>query len=171
MTTTAVPQFHEKRFRLAEMDALFQEYIGGPNIVDVGETLRLMLGDYFYGEVPITHQPHFTMDDRTIVFPMGTTEQPLDQETLTQCADLMGEIFWTLADTITTNVLQVNPTYSHRPHECFYKFFPQTRELVVYTPVLPGMNNPFLAQLDGRAVFMTCIGFLPSWLNNAVTTA
>lgn len=171
--TSAVPQFNEKRIRLSDMDALFQEYVGGPSVVDVGETLRVMLGDYFYGEPPVTLQPHFTMEDRTIVFPLGVVEPPLDQGTLADCADLMGEIFWSLADTINTMVLFVNQNYSHRPNECFYKFFPATRELVVYTPVVPGLpqSQPLLAPLDGRAVIMTCMGFLPSWIANAISPA
>ncbi|BAW19273.1 hypothetical protein [Ralstonia phage RP31] len=167
--TTAVPQYHEKRLRLSEMDAMFQEFIGGPAVVDVGETLRVMLGDYFYGEALTTNQPHFTMEDRTIVFPYGVNEAPFDAKTMADCADLMGEIFWAMNDTITTTLLQVTPDYTHKPSECLYKFFPATRELVVYTPVLQGLVSPVvLAPLDGRAVITACHDFLPSWLKAAV---
>jgi hypothetical protein len=164
--TTAVPQYHEKRITLVEMDAMFREYIGEPGVeVDVGETLRLMLGDFFYGEVPTTTQTYFTLHDRIIVFPPGVGQFPFDLQTLMGATDLLGEIFWKLVDFITHMALAVTPDYTHKPHECFYRFYPQSRMVVVYTPVLPGLLYPLqFAQLDGRAVIATCADTLPSWL-------
>jgi hypothetical protein len=164
--TTAVPQYHEVRVTLSEMDSLFEEYIAGPEIIDVGETLRVMLGDYFYGEPSIPRGPFHSEQDRTIVFRIGVQYLGLD---FAGAIDAMGEIFWALADTISHRVLMVNQSYSHRPNECFYKFFPATRELVVYTPVLPGLPaNMTRVPLEGLAVITVCAETIPSWLRNAV---
>lgn len=175
---SAIPQYHEKRISLAELDHQFREYIGGPDVVDVGETLRVMLGDYFYGEPPGTLKPHYTVEDRTLVFPFYTTGglapqgpvAPLGPLELAGAIEILGEIFWSLAETITHRALMVTPMYTHRPNECMYKFYPETRELVVYTPVLADVNYPGLVALDGRAVITGCVGFLPSWLASAFPT-
>lgn len=165
---TAVPQYHEKRITLSEIDYAFREFIGGPDVVDVGETIRIMLADYFYGELIAVPNASHTEQDRTIVFPLGmgiTLEGP----ELANAIEMLGEIFWSIADTISHRVLMVTQEYSHRPNECFYKFFPLTRELVVYTPVLEGLPlNPAFIALDGRAVMAACADTLPSWLR--VTT-
>lgn len=169
-----IPNYHEKRVRLTEMDGLLEEFIGGATTIDVGETTRVMLADYFYGEQLVPLQLHFTMEDRTIVFAKGLSEIPLSQADLVDGAELLGEIFWAMADRITNDIMAVSPTYSHRPNECMYRFYPDTRELVVYTPVLPVNAYPLgsvyasLAPLDGRAVITSCIGFLPQWLRAAV---
>lgn len=166
--TTAVPQYHEVRITLTDIDALFQEYIAGYEVIDIGETLRVMLGDYFYGEpaAPAAHLSFHTDQDRTLVFRLGTAVHGLD---LANAIDVLGDIFWAMADTITHRALQVNQDYTHRPNECFYKFFPATRELVIYTPVLPGQAfNSLRLPLEGLAVFMTCRDTLPSWLRNSV---
>jgi hypothetical protein len=162
--TTAIPQFHEVRITLSEMNPLFEEFIAGPDIVNVGETLRVMLGDYFYGEPPVTSNPYYTDQDRTIVFQFGVDQPCIDT---VGAIEAMGEIFWTMADTISNRVLMVNPEYSHRPSDCFYKFFQHTRELVVYTPVLTGQPyNVVRVPLDGLAVITVCKETLPSWLRN-----
>lgn len=163
--SSAVPQFHEKRTRLDEMVQSFTEFIGGYEVIDIAETIRVMLGDYFYGEPVIpAGRTFYTDQDRTLVFPMlrGQTLQGIE---LTNAIDLLGEIFWTLTDNITNRMLAVTPTYAHRPSDCFYKFFPATLELVVYTPVLDGVVYPLeLMPLDGRAVIAACSDTLPSWL-------
>ena len=166
--TTAVPQYHEVRITLTEIDALFQEYIGAGDVVDIGETLRIMLGDYFYGEpiAPAAYLNSYTDQDRTLVLRPGIV---LQFQELTNAIDLLGDLFWSLADTITHRALQVTPEYSHRPNECFYKFFPMTRELVIYTPVLPGQAfNSLRVPLEGLAVIMTCRDTLPSWLRESI---
>lgn len=165
MMGTFVPQFHEKRLTLTDMEASFREFIGGPDIVDVDETVRIMLADYFYGDqVPVSLGRHsYTENDRTLVFPIGRLPTLTPQE-LSAAVDTMGEIFWTLADTISHRVLPVNETYSHKPNECFYKYFPMSKELVVYTPVLEGvLYPPGLLPLDGRAVIAACAETLPSY--------
>ena len=145
---------------------MFQEYIAGSDVVDVGETVRVMLGDYFYGEPPAPIGLSYTCQDRTIVF---RPERMLAEPDLSQAIELLGDIFWSLADTITHRALQVTPEYSHRPNECFYKFFPMTRELVIYTPVLPGQAfNSLRVPLEGLAVIMTCRDTLPSWLRESI---
>lgn len=165
---SAIPQYHEKRISLAELDHQFGEFIG-PGMVDVGATLRVMLADYFYGDILQPVQPSVTLHDRTLVFPLtgAPAWTPLE---LQHAIDVVGEIFWSLAETITHRALMVTPMYTHRPNECMYKFYPETRELVVYTPVLADVNYPGLVALDGRAVITGCVGFLPSWLASAFPT-
>lgn len=166
--TTAVPQYYEVRITLTDVESLFHEYISGVNAIDIGETLRVMLGDYFYGEPPAPsgHLNYHTDQDRTLVFKPGFAMHGAD---LTNAIDMLGDIFWSLADTVTHRALQVSHDYSYRPNECFYKFFPMTRELVIYTPVLPEqMFNTLRVPLEGLAVIMTCRDTLPSWLRNSV---
>lgn len=166
MMLTLVPQFHEIRLTLVEADASFREFIGGPDVVDVGETVRVMLADYFYGDRITPAGLHYTNADRTIVFPLGKGQTLIGLE-LSSAIEVMGEIFWTLADFITQKVMMVNENYQHRPNECFYKFYPMTRELVVYTPVLQDfLYHPSLVSLDGRAVIATCFDTIPSFLSN-----
>ncbi len=168
---TAIPQFHEKRITLNEMKPLFEEFmqssvpaLGCLPEIDIPETVRLMLGDYFYGEVPETLQVKCVLHDRTIVLTPGYAP-PSDMSAMLQNLDELGAIFWAMADTISHRVLAVTPTYAHRPHECFYKFFPETMELVVYVPVLAGVQYPpGFAALDGRAVIASCADTLPSFL-------
>jgi hypothetical protein len=179
MSQSAIPQYHEKRLSLQELDHQFTEYIGAASVIDIGETLRVMLGDYFYGEPPSTSKPHYTVEDRTLVFPFFTTGGiapqgpvvPLNQQELAGAIEALGEIFWSLADMITHRALMVqlpgNQAYNHRPNECLYKFYPETRDLVIYTPVLQGVTYPGFVPLDGRAVITGCLGYLPSWLASA----
>lgn len=165
MMTTNVPQYYENRMVLTEMDGLFEEFVGGPTVVDIGETLRVMLGDYFYSEPPIPNGYYYTDQDRTIVFARGAG-YALQGQDLAVAIDALGEVFWTLADLITNRMLRTDQHYTHRPNECFYRFFPATRELVVYTPVMMELFRPDLVALDGRAVMVICAGTLPSWLRN-----
>lgn len=164
--STNVPEFHEKRLRLVEMEQNFHEFIGGPDKIDVDETMRLMLADYFYGDL-IDPAPGYNVHrehDRAIVFPLGKLPTMSPQE-LSAAIDTLGEVFWTLTDNIAHRMLAVNTDYAHRPNECFYKFYPMSKELVVYTPVLEGVvYQPNLAKLDGRAVMTVCADTLPSWM-------
>lgn len=165
---STIPQFHEIRLTLSEIDSSFREFIGGPDVVDIGETVRVMLADYFNGEI-ITEVPGrstYTYRDRTIVFPDGKG-CTMDDNNLIAAIEVYGEIFWSLTDLITHKVLRVNSTYEHRPNDCFYKFFADTRTLVVYTPVLQGVDYPTtLGTMDGRAVMTACIDTLPLHLRN-----
>lgn len=161
--TTDIPHYHESRIILSEMNSVFEEFIGGPDVIDVGETLRVMLGDYFYGEPLVPLGPHYTNQDRTLVFPFGVG-QTLHGIELDNSIEALGEIFWTVADIITNKVLRATSFYTFRPNECFYKFFPHTRELIIYTPVFVEIPRPGLAALDGRAVMQACSETLPSHL-------
>lgn len=166
MMGTLVPQFHEKRLTLSDMEASFCEFIGGPDVIDIDETVRLMLADYFYGEqIPATlGRQTYTEHERTLVFPIGKLPTMSAQE-LSGAIDTLGEVFWTMADTISHRVLPVTDTYSHRPNECFYKYFPMSKELIVYTPVMDGVfYPPGLVALDGRAVMAACVDTLPAHL-------
>jgi hypothetical protein len=168
MMETVVPQFHEKRINLSAMEDSFREFIGGPDLIDIDETLRLMLADYFYGEqAPVTLGRHsYTEHERTLVFPIGKLPTMSPQE-LTQAIDTLGEVFWTMADNITHRVLPVTESYSHRPSECFYKYFPMSKDLVVYTPVMQGVfYPPGIMPIDGRAVITACVDTLPSHLRS-----
>lgn len=158
-----IPHYYENRITLVEMDSMFQEFVGGPHIVDIGETIRVMLADYFYGELIAVPRASHIEQDRTIVFPSGYG-YTLQGQDLSNAMSALGEVFWALADLITERVLRVNENYTHRPNECFYKFFPFTRELIVYTPALLEAPRFGLVPLDGRAVMLTCQETLPSWL-------
>lgn len=162
--SSSIPNYHEVRITLTDLESTLLHYIGGSTVINVGETMRVMLGEYFYGEPPLTMYPHYTSMDRTLVWPLaGQTLHGID---LDNAIDLMGDIFWSMADTITNNALAVNNQYTHRPTDCFYNFFPDLRVLVVYVPVMDGVvYNLNLLQLDGRAVIETCKKTLPSWLN------
>ena len=165
---TAVPQYREVRLNLVDVDTHIREYIGGPEILNIGETMRLMLGDFFYGEVPPTSFPFYQEVDRIIVWP--STGQTLVAQQLFNAIDSLGEIFWAVCDTITNTAMRVTPEYTHKPTDCFYKFFPETRTLVVYVPVLENFTYyTHQVPMDGRAVFAICADTLPSWLRAPVT--
>lgn len=161
---SVIPQYHERRLILTELDAGFREFIGGPDVIDIGQTIRVMLGDYFYGEpAEVYGQDVYTQEDRTLVFPM-LAGCLLTQEQLDGAIEMLGDIFWTMSDMINTRVLMLSPEYTHRPSDCFYKFFPATFELVVYVPVMQGFNYAInLAPFDGRAVITACQDTLPSY--------
>lgn len=161
---TAVPQFHEIRIRLADILPLFTQHIGHTDVFDVAETTKYMLADYFYGEpvVPFGRDV-FVIGDRALVFQFGKKDV-LPNTELHGAIDVIGDIFWDVVDRLNT-ALAVSPAYNHRPSDCFYKFFPLTYELVIYTPVLAGVSyNPQLIAMDGRAVMVACMETLPSWL-------
>lgn len=157
-----IPDYYELRLTLTEIENLLVQTIGGTSVINVGETMRVMLGEYFYSEPAKTIYPHHTSCDRTIVWPlMGQT---LFGQDLTNAIETIGDIFWVLADTIQGYILRVNSHYDHKPSECFYHFHPDTKVLVAYVPVIAGINDLTLqAKLDGRAVVQTCAATLPSW--------
>lgn len=163
---SAIPQYHEIRLTLSEMDAAFNEFVGGPDVVDVGQTIDLMLRDFFYGELaqpPLCYQS-YSDQDRILVFPLGKG-CTLAGNDLNIAIDNLGEIFWSMNDFITSRVLKLTPDYTHRPSDCLYKFFPMSRELVVYTPVIQNFTYPLhLVPLDGRAVITACVDTLPTHL-------
>lgn len=161
-----IPQFHEIRITLTELDAGFREFIGGPDVIDIGQTIGLMLRDYFNGEVVTSVFGYQTYSDRdrTLVFPFGKdcTFNPME---LATAIEVYGEIFWSMADLITNKVLRLTVDYVHKPSECFYKFFPATRELVVYTPIIADFTYGMtLTAFDGRAVITACADTLPPHL-------
>jgi hypothetical protein len=167
-----VPEFHEQRLTLTEMEHNFREFIGGPELIDIDETMRLMLADYFYGDF-IEPSPGHTVHrehDRALVFPFGKLPTMNPQE-LTAAIDTLGEVFWTLTDTIMNRMLRVSANYEHRPNECFYKFYPMSKELVVYTPVMEGiLYPPTLHKLDARAVMVVCADTLPSYMKTVLNS-
>lgn len=167
--TSAIPQYHERRMTLTETANAIAELIGGPQVVDIGQTIRIMLADYFYGDLIAVPNMSHTVQDRTIVFPPGRG-YTLSGPDLDMAIEMLGEIFWAMADGISNSVLLVNAGYSHKPNECFYKFYPETLQLVIYTPVLEGLilfNAP--VPLDGRAVILACQDTLPSWLQKSAS--
>ena len=164
---TAIPQYHERRLTLTEIDSGFREFIGGPDVIDIGQTIRVMLGDYFYGEpVEVCSQDVYKQEDRVLVFPMllGCT---LNQAQLDGAIEVLGDLFWSMADMINTRVLMLTPDYTHPPGNCFYKFFPETLELVVYVPIIPEFNYAApIVPFDGRAVVTACRDTLPSYFRS-----
>lgn len=161
--STLIPNYYELRLTLTDIVSSLTHYVGNDSVINVGETLRVMLGDYFYGEPSKTMYQTYTSEERTLVWPlMGQT---LFGQDLADAIDVLGEVFWTLADTLNAYVLRVNDHYDHRPSDCFYHFHPDSKVLVVYVPVIPGINDMVLqTQLDGRAVIQTCFATLPSFL-------
>lgn len=163
---TPAPQYYEVRLNISEMDDLFAEYVGCISAIDVGETLRVMLADYFYGEQLAPNGNAYTQQNRTLVLQHGAE---LSNQDIDNAITALGDIFWVLADTITNRALQVSMTYTHRPNECFYNFFPATRELVIYTPVMTDrIHNSLRVPLDGFAVMVVCKNTLPSLLRGTV---
>lgn len=162
MTGFHTPEYQEVRIWLTDADQFLEEYVGSRGQINYGETIRIMLKDFFYGEFETTLFPHQTMHDRTIVFNTGPGSYPIPN--LLQAFEALGDVFWHIADTITERVLKLTPYYTYKPSECFYKFFPDTRALVVYLPVLDSVVcNPLVRPLNGHAVVLTCSEFLPSW--------
>jgi hypothetical protein len=94
----------------------------------------------------------------------------MTQEQLDGAIEILGDLFWNMADMINTRILMLTPDYTHPPGNCFYKFFPTTLELVVYVPVVPGFNYALnLVEFDGRAVVTACKDTLPSYFRSALT--
>lgn len=161
MTESAIPNYYEVRLSLADISGMMSMFVGDNTRISVNETIRLMLGDFFYGEIPITYLPCSRAHDRTIVWPL--TGQTMFGEELNEAFINLGEVFWNLADTITRRVLWASNHYQHQPHTCFYKYFPDTNTLVTYVPIILGIvTPPFVAQLPGSAVVVTCASTLPT---------
>jgi hypothetical protein len=165
-----IPEFHEKRITLGDIRTQILETVGGPEVIDIGQTIRVLLADYFYGEdLDTPGYSTYTINDRKLVFAQGVT---LPNINVVDAIDMLGDVFWSLEALISMRVLQLTPEYTYKPSECLYKFFPDTLELVVYTPVLAGFIYPpqFVA-LSGIAVMTTCRDFLPSFLRDKVIQA
>lgn len=160
---SSIPNYHEVRLTLTEIENMIIGHVGDNSVVNIAETIKVMLGDFFYGEPTKTFYPHHTSLDRTIVWPLFG--QTLFGVELQDAIENLGEVFWHLANTLIANVLTVNESYSHRPSDCFYMFYPDSRVLVVYVPVTVISGNSFgLVELDGRAVVETCRSTLPNYL-------
>lgn len=157
-----LPNYQEGRITLTDVREVLECYVGDNSIINVNETLRLLLGQFFYGETPTTIFPVTNDCERTIVWPV--TGQTLFGSVLVDAMNNLGGVFWSVADKITNQLLTVRADYQHRPEVCFYKFFPDTCLLVVYVPVIPGvMGEHNLMQLAGPAVVTVCAETLPSY--------
>lgn len=165
---TYIPQYHEIRLTLFELVPMFNEYVGNSRNIDIGKTIDIMLRDYFYGEIvtEVLGQQTYSANDRTLVFPFGKGCE-LNPLELNTAIDNYGDVFWMMADTISNAALKLTPLYTHKPSDCFYKFFPDTLELIVYTPVINGFDYSLtIMRMDGRAVMTVCKDFLPPHLRN-----
>lgn len=156
---SAIPDYYETRLSLYDIAAMISTYIGDSTRININETIRLMLGDYFYGEVPVTYLPSTRAIDRTIVWPM--TGQTMVGPELQEAFINLGEVFWNLADTITRRVLWHSDSYQHPPSNCFYLFFPDTCTLVTYVPIVAGVTPLLTVPIPGAAVVTTCAATLP----------
>lgn len=160
MADSAIPNFYETRLSLSDISVMISSYIGDNTLININETIRLMLGDYFYGEIPITYLPTSRAFDRTIVWPI--TGQTIFGAELQEAFLNMGEVFWNLADMITRRVLWLSDSYQHPSSNCFYKFFPDTCTLVTYVPIVLGVTSPLVIPIPASAVVLTCASTLPT---------
>lgn len=160
MVDSAIPNYYETRLTLSDISIMIANYIGDSTKININETIRLMLGDYFYGEIPVTYLPSSRAFDRTIVWPM--TGQTIFGAELQEAFINMGEVFWNLADMITRRVMWLNDSYQHPPNNCFYKFFPESCTLVTYVPIILGVTSPLVVSIPGSAVVIACASTLPT---------
>lgn len=165
-----IPEFYAVRTSLTDIVAMFEDLMPNHSVVDIGETLRLMIADYFYGDSIDTSFQTIKMFDRVLVLGFNLFPPMEDQTTMMEIA---GDIFWTLSDYIRRSILLVyeTPTYAYEytPPECFYVFDANTYELLVYLPYR-GFDIAGAARLDGRAVLATCRNTWPKFLTAKLTS-
>lgn len=163
------PTYTAVRFGL---NGLFEELESlDPDIsplVDIGETIRIMLADYFYSDYVKTAHNSVRINDRTIAFKQGTVKADVvrfshAEATLGQFA----EKFWNLSDYIYSNVLCATESYSHPPSECFYQYSQDDKAINVYLPVREGLPV-ITATLPAAAVIHSCLKTLPSFLRHLI---
>lgn len=159
-----IPMYFAVRTTLTDTVAMFEDLMPNHSCVDIGETMRLMIADYFYGDqIPTSYQT-IKMFDRVLV--LGYNMFP-PMESQKEMMEIAGDIFWALADHIRRSVLMVyedsNSAVEYRPTDCFYVFDSATMELMVYLPY-QGFEITGAAKLDGRAVLATCRSTWPKFL-------
>lgn len=154
-----IPDFYEVRFSLDDVLSALKFYVGDESVINTKETIRLMLGQYFYGETPKTVFATTMDHERTLVWPI--TGQSLFGHGLDNAFETLGEVFWAMADKISHYALHVSPEFQLRPSDCFYKYFPLENKVVLYIPAGNVVSN--LTKIAGPAVVIACSETLPSY--------
>lgn len=132
-----------------------------PAMVNSTETIRLMLADYFYGELEVSPFPGFTVNNRTFSLNQGTVHN-FDLNFQTLVIQELDQTFWFLADMIGQQVLKQTAEYQHRPSDCYYEYHFMNDTLCVYVPVIPELSShPNIAPVPLSAVLVTCRQTLP----------
>lgn len=168
-TENVIPNYYALRCPLAPVVSMFDSLMPNNHCVDVAETMRLMLADFFYADILATHCQNLQMFDRTLALNANMIPPYEDHQTM---MEILGDIFWALADTITNTALCIvkdqNGVGVCRPHEALYTFDPQQMEIMVYIPAQAQYQIPGAVQLDGRAVLNATRQTWPTFLTNAL---
>lgn len=163
------PEYYALRCSLAPVIGMFEALMPNSHFVDVPETMRLMLADFFYGDILATPSQNLQMFDRTLALNVGMIP-PIGDHVMMM--EVLGDIFWALSDTITNTALTIqndsNGVGVCRPHEVLYIFDPTVMELMIYVPALPQYRLHGAAALDGRAVLNATRATWPLFLVNAL---
>lgn len=163
--SSGVPNYYAIRVDLNNAVAMFEANMANSNCVDIGETLRLMLADFFYGDQVTTTYQKIEMFDRVLVLNFNLFPPIEDQQGMMEVA---GDIFWALSDVIRSTALTVHEnettTREYQPTECFFTFSQDTHELMVYVPEREGFTIFGCAPMDGRAVLAATRPWWPLYL-------
>lgn len=165
-----IPNYYAIRVDLGNALAMFEANMANYGCVDIGETVRLMLADFFYGDQVVTPYQKIEMFDRVLVLNFNLFPPIEDQEGM---MEVMGDIFWALSDLIRRTALTIHVSegvpLEYQPSECFYTFDQDALELMVYVPQREGFVVHGVAALDGRAVLTTCRRWWPQYLTMNLT--
>lgn len=165
-----IPDYTAVRGNILPVIKMFENLVPQWQIVDIQETIRLMLADFFYADLPSTHCNVIQSGERRIALNIGMWP---DEENVQMMLESVSDVFWTLADFITGNFLTVRTGRDDacvcRPHETFYVYDANHSELLVYIPSLPQYAIPGAALVDGRAVLSATRATWPSFLINAIS--
>lgn len=131
--------------------------------VDSEETIRIMLADFFYGDMLTPIGKKVTLGDRIIAFKDHATRE-IQKPGVDASLNAMADVFWSLSDHILNNVLKASITYTHTPNHCFYQYIPMDKTIVVYVPVLDGLERPTQVPIQLSAVVFACYRNLPLYL-------
>lgn len=133
--------------------------------VDSEETIRVMLADFFYGDMITPIGKKVIFGDRIVAFKDHATKE-IQKPGVTNSLIAITDVFWSLSDHILSNVLKASETYTHTPSHCFYQYIPSDKTIVVYTPVLEGLAQPTSVSIHLPAVVFSCYGTLPLYLRD-----
>lgn len=137
-------------------------------LIDIGETVRIMLADYFYNDYIKPIGNNIQISDRTIVFKQGVQRSDVKRHPhALATVDLVAQKFWNLSDYIYNNVLRATAEYTHPPSECFYQYSADDKAINVYLPVREGLPV-ITGHLPAAAVIHSCLSTLPSFLRTLI---
>ncbi len=143
--------------RIEDADAVLKPYIDAP------ETVRVWLADYFYGDIITPPCKKVYISDRIIAFKDTAAIEKIWSPQADEALKQIAEFFWELSEYIQHNVLKASATYTHTSRDCFYQYAPEEKSMVVYVPVLPGLEQ-VAQKVPCAAVIQGCYHTLPSFL-------